>query len=137
MACVSLSKVWNFRVKQKVFSARRYFQVYLIYNVLLVSGVQQSESVIHINILFFHIVIANYRVDFLVLYSIFLLIVYFMLWCVYVILTFPILPSPPKISPILPLGWFWNLWASAILPKWRDRQTDRRTDRQTHTHREY
>ena len=47
----------------------------MIYNVVLVSGTWQSDSVIHISILFPNI--TEYRVEFLVLYSRSLWIIYF------------------------------------------------------------
>ena len=47
----------------------------MIYNVVLVSGAWQSDSVIHISILFLNI--TEYRVEFLVLYSRSLWIIYF------------------------------------------------------------
>ena len=75
--------------------------VQLIYNVVLISGVQQSESVIHIHIstLFFFQIVFPYRplhsIEFPVLYSRFLLVnLFYIQQCVYVSPSLPIYAPP-------------------------------------------
>ena len=61
----------SFLYQTSSFLKFNFIRVQLTYNVVLVSGVQQSDSVIHINIsiLFSILVITNYWVDFPILYS--------------------------------------------------------------------
>ena len=68
----------------------------MIYNVVLVSGVQQSDSVIHIAIIFqilFHTGYIRILIEFPVLYSRSLLITYFIYSSVYMLIP-KIYPSP-------------------------------------------
>ena len=79
--------------------------VELIYNVVLVSGIQQSESVTHISTLFkilFPYRSLEYRVEFPVLYSRFLLVIYIIYSSVY--MSIPI--SQFILIPLVTVGMF-------------------------------
>ena len=89
---------------------KNFIGVYLIYNFVLISGVQQSESVIHTHIFFLFQILFPYRllqnIEFPVLYSRSLLVIYFIYSSVCMLIPSSRFIPSHDVSPLVTISLF-------------------------------
>ena len=78
----------------------------MIYNIVLVSGIQQSDSVIQIHIFFFRSFPPNSLLQNIALRSLFLLVIYFIYSSVYLFQAPNLFRLPQRVSPLVIINLF-------------------------------